>query len=135
MSKIIPLACALLLFSLPALAQGVDQIIHGSEGDPMNDAQIGERPDPNQDDLYNSGGKGSPPDHPGGGGGDDPVGEDDGPIGGDDGMPPEDNAPVPEPATGLLLGAGMLVLARIIHRRSRADAAEADDQGSGAPPA
>jgi hypothetical protein len=95
---------------MPALATGVDQIIVGDDAvDNMNgNASI---PIPNEWDMY---GGGKPGGHGGGDDGSLPPG------GGDDGIgnPPGNDAPVPEPATGLLLGAGVLGLAAKLRKRN-----------------
>lgn len=100
----------LLVGAMPALATGVDQIIVGD--DAVDDAYDNPSvPIPNEWEMY---GGGRPGGHGGGGdGGSLPPG------GGGDGIgePPGNDAPVPEPATGLLLGAGVLGLAAKLRRR------------------
>ena len=112
MRSLVLLAAALCLVAPAAWATGADQMVYGSEelADNFGENPFGAIPTDNEEDLFgdkygNDAGEDDP--NPT----DDPTDEDDGDL------PPGDNAPVPEPATGLLLGAGALVLARMIRRR------------------
>jgi len=113
MRKLALLAMGIALFAAaPALATGVDQILYGTdELQPLD--QMGNVYAPNEDYLYkqhnsdsnNDGGNGDLPDSNGGDDYNQPADEESG------------NAPVPEPGTGILLGVGVLGLARYIRRR------------------
>lgn len=106
------LSSLLMLFALGAGA-GVDQIILGGDEVDGDSFGAGELPVKNEADLYGHGAGQS-----------DAEDSSDGPLGGAElpggsqgDQPGGDSAPVPEPATGLLLGMGVLGLARLIRRK------------------
>ena len=113
LKRILILSSLLLLLALSASA-GVDQIILGGDEVAGDSFGPGEMPTDNDGDLYgvghgqahNQGTSDGPLDT--GGLPADPQGD----------LPGSDTAPVPEPATGLLLGMGVLGLARMIRRKA-----------------
>jgi len=112
--KLLLLTCLSVLLALPAFATGVDQVIYGA--DEFGTDQMGSMPD-NEDDLYtghHNHGASIPGDN---GDGIDPSSDDGSSDVPGDGNDDGGNAPVPEPATGILLGAGVLSLTRFLRRR------------------
>jgi hypothetical protein len=110
MLKRIPiLASLLILVALPALAS-VDQYVNGSEVIEDGDSMHGI---PNDEELFLIHGHNADADDPG----DSSVGSDGENPGGEVDHDPPNDAPVPEPATGLLLGVGALGIAGLIRRK------------------
>lgn len=112
MLKRIPiLASLLILMALPALAS-VDQYVNGSEV--VIEQSEGMHGIPNDEELFlnhahQNAGEDNSDDNSGGSGGDIP----------DNGSDPDptNDAPVPEPATGLLVGIGVMGIAGLIRRK------------------
>ncbi len=115
-NKILILTGLLLLLAVCASA-GVDQIVLGSEEVDADHDPIGEMPVKNEAEIYGHGNTDTPSGEPDFEGTDLGNGPDVG-IGDGSGLPDTGNAPVPEPATGILLGVGILGLARMIRGKS-----------------
>jgi hypothetical protein len=114
LKRVLILSSLLMLFAL-SVSAGVDQIILGGDEVDGDNFGAGEIPVKNETDLYNPG-HGQTTDE----------GTSDGPLD-TGGLPVDpqgdpvdtgDTAPVPEPATGLMLGMGVLGLAKLIRRKA-----------------
>jgi hypothetical protein len=114
LKRVLILSSLLMLLALSASA-GVDQIILGGDEVDGNNFGAGEMPVKNESDLYAPGHGG----HAGDGGtSDGPLDTGGIPVDPQGDLPGSDSAPVPEPATGLMLGMGVLGLAKLIRRKA-----------------
>lgn len=113
LKRLLILSSLLMLVAFSASA-GVDQIILGGDEVDGNHFGAGELPTDNQSDLFVKGNS-QPADQ---GDSDGPLDTTNGPIDPQGDLPGNDSAPVPEPATGVMLGMGVLGLARLIRRKA-----------------
>ncbi len=113
LKRVLIVSSLLMLLAISAGA-GVDQIILGGDEVDGDNFGAGEMPVKNESDLYGHGAGQSDAEDSSDG----PLGSADHPVDPQGDQPGGDSAPVPEPATGLLLGMGVLGLARLIRRKA-----------------
>jgi hypothetical protein len=113
LKRLLILSSLLMLFALSASA-GVDQIILGGDEVDGDNFGAGEMPVKNESDLYGHGHNQADA----GNDSDGPLDTGELPVDPQGDLPGGDSAPVPEPATGLMLGMGVLGLAKLIRRKA-----------------
>jgi hypothetical protein len=113
LKRVLILSSLLMLLALSAGA-GVDQLVLGGDEVDGDNFAPGELPVENESDLYGHGAGQSDAE----GSSDGPLDSAERPLDPQGDQPGGNSAPVPEPATGLLLGIGVLGLARLIRRKS-----------------
>ncbi len=116
-NKILILTCLFLLLAVCANA-AVDQIVLGSEEIDANAIGMDEKVVANETEIYSNGSIFPGDNGLGNTDVDHTNGISSGSVTSGGGLPDSGNAPVPEPATGVLLGVGVLGLARMIRGKA-----------------